>query len=119
MVTFSVLCQLLFPERTVSFGKYKILATLVRMPETAIDENNCLVLGKHDIRSPDQTLVIDPETKSMAKQVTSYQELTLGILRLMLAMILLRLAREKQSPIESTYKLNPAMAAPRVGESSI
>ena len=82
MVTLPVLGQLSFPERTVSFGKGKILATLVCVPETSIDENDGLVLGKHNIGSPHQAFVIDTEAESMAKQIAPYQKLTLGILRL-------------------------------------
>lgn len=52
------------------------------MPETSIDENNGLVLGKHNIGSPYQAFVIDTEAESMAKQIAPYQELTLGILSL-------------------------------------
>ncbi len=51
------------------------------MPETSIDENDGIVLGKHNIGSPYQAYVIDTKAEPMAKQIAPYQELTLGILR--------------------------------------
>lgn len=37
----------LFPEWGVALGHYKVLATLVAVPEAAVDEDDCLVLAQH------------------------------------------------------------------------
>jgi hypothetical protein len=82
LISFPILSKLFFPEQTVGFGKHKILTTLMGMPKTSIDKNDSVILGKYNIGFPHQTLVIDPESESMTKQVTSHQELAPGVLRL-------------------------------------
>ena len=51
-VTFFVFAYFLKPEGCVCFGNDKILTALVPVPETAIYENHCLVLRKHNIWFP-------------------------------------------------------------------
>ena len=51
----------------------------MHMPEAAVDENNCVVLGKHNVRLAGIAFVIFSVTKAMAEQILPNDFFGLGI----------------------------------------
>ena len=72
----------LFPERGVALGHYKITATLVAVPEAAVDEDDGAVLAQYYVGGAGQVLDIYAVAVAMGMQVTAHNQLGLGVLAL-------------------------------------
>ena len=68
-----------FPEISIIFWPYKILAPLMPMPKTPINKYNCFIFWKHNIRCSRQSPVIFTIAKTSGKQVLSHKCLWLGV----------------------------------------
>ena len=69
----------LFPEWGVARGHYKVLATLVAVPEAAVDEDDCLVLAQHNVGCAGKPADIYLVTVAVSMQVAAYDHLGLGV----------------------------------------
>ena len=72
----------LFPERGVALGHYKVLATLVAVPEAAVDEDDGAVFAQHYVGGAGQALDIYAVAVATGVQVTAHNHLGLGVLAL-------------------------------------
>ena len=72
----------LFPEWGVALGHYKVFATLVSVPEAAVDEDGCPVLAQRYVGGAGQALDIYAVAVAMGMQVTAHNQLGLGVLAL-------------------------------------
>lgn len=67
-IPFEVACEFLFPEFGVCFGQCGVPASLVAVPETAVNEDRCLVFGQDDVGLPRELRVVEPEAETCAVQ---------------------------------------------------
>ena len=72
----------LFPERGVALGHYKVTATFVAVPETAVDEYDGAVLAQYYVGGAGQAFDIYAVTVAVGVQVTAHNQLGLGVLAL-------------------------------------
>lgn len=66
------------PEVSVGLGDRVILATLVAVPEAAVNKNDGAVLGKDDVRGTGQMFVVDTVAETQAPEGFAQEELRLG-----------------------------------------
>ncbi len=71
LVVFDIAAELLFPVFDVRFWGGCISATLMMMPETAVDEDDGHMLWKHDVRSARKASDVLAETIAKAKEIAS------------------------------------------------
>ena len=64
----------LFPEWGVALGHYKVLATLVTVPEAAVDEDDCLVFAQYYVGGAGQALDVYAVAVAMGVQVTAHNQ---------------------------------------------
>ena len=81
-VAFLVAVNLLLPEFGVCLGHYKVFATLVAVPETAVDEDDGAVLAQHYVGGAGQALDVYAVAVAVGMQVAAHNHLGLGVLAL-------------------------------------
>lgn len=79
-VAFNVSFEFMIPEFPVGCRSACIPATLMPVPEAAVDEYNGLVLWQHDIRMSRISPVVFSESQSFRKEIFSDDFLRLGVL---------------------------------------
>lgn len=79
-VALDVSFELLIPEFPVGCRSACIPASLMPVPEAAVDEYNGLVLWQHDIRMSRISPVVFSESQSFRKEIFSDDFLRLGVL---------------------------------------
>ena len=67
-VPFAVAVDFRLPERCVGLGQYELSASLMPVPETAVDENNRSVSAHHYVRLSRHALDIEPVPVSVHPQ---------------------------------------------------
>ena len=72
----------LFPEWGVALGHYKVFAAFVTVPETAVDEDDCLVLAQHYVGGAGQAFDIYAVAVAMGMEVTAHNQFWFCILAL-------------------------------------
>ena len=72
----------LFPEWGVALGHYKVLASFVTVPETAVDEDDCLVFAQYNVGGTGQALDVYAVAVAMGVQVTSHNQFWFCVLAL-------------------------------------
>ena len=72
----------LLPEWGIAFGHYKVFATLVAVPEAAVDEDDCLVLAQYYVGGAGQALDVYAVAVAMGMEVTAHNQLRFGVLAL-------------------------------------
>lgn len=72
----------LSPEVNVGFGQSIILATLMSMPETTVDEHNSFVILQHNVRRAGQFAVVDTIAQSSGEKELPHNHLRFCILSL-------------------------------------
>ena len=72
----------LFPEWGIALGHYKVTATFVPVPETAVDEDDGAVLAQRYVGCAGQSLDIYAVAVAMGMQATARYHLGLGIIAL-------------------------------------
>lgn len=72
----------LFPEWGVALGHYKVLATLVTVPEAAVDEDGCPVFAQYYVGGAGQAFDVYAVAVAMGVQITSHNQLGFGVLAL-------------------------------------
>lgn len=78
LVTFAVTGYLCLPEVGVGLWQDKLLATLVTVPKTTINEDSRSILAHDDVRFAGHALDIEPVAVSVRPQPFSNQYLRLG-----------------------------------------
>ena len=81
-VAFLVAVNLLLPEFGVCLGHYKVFATLVAVPETAVDEDDGAVFAQHYVGGAGQALDIYAVAVAVGVQVTSHNQFWFCVLAL-------------------------------------
>lgn len=76
----SVSIDLAFPEISVCFGCLGMLATLVTMPKTTVNEDYGSVFGQHDVGCAGKFTVADTKAQPLCKKELPNQHLGLGVL---------------------------------------
>lgn len=74
-----IIIKLLLPELNTGFGRVRIFATLMPVPETAMYKNCCIILAKKYIRAPGNGLVCNPVAISSGKKQFPQINLRFGI----------------------------------------
>ena len=77
-VPFAVAVYLRLPESGVGLWMYKLLASLMSVPETAVDENRRSVSAHHYIRLAGHALDIEPVAVSVRPQPSPHRHFRLG-----------------------------------------
>jgi len=80
LVSFAVTGDLVLPECRIGLGKYKLFASFVAMPETAVDKDCRSILAHDDVRLARYALDIQPITVSVCPQPFPDRYLRLGCL---------------------------------------
>jgi hypothetical protein len=62
LIFFNISVKFFKPIALIRSWRSAAITTLVSMPKTAIDENNGLVFGKHNIRFAGQTFLVKAES---------------------------------------------------------
>ena len=65
-----------------ALGRYKLIASLVTVPEAAVDEDDCLVLAQYYVGGAGQALDIYAVAVAMGVEVTAHNQLGFGVLAL-------------------------------------
>ena len=81
-VALFVALYLLFPELGVAFGRDKVAATFVSVPEAAVDEDDGAVFAQDNVGGAWQALDVYAVAVAMGVQVTAHNHLGLGVLAL-------------------------------------
>ena len=81
-VTLDVACDFSCPELRVRFGNDVIFATLMTMPETAVDKDAGAVFPQHNVRTSRQTRMVQTVSESVSKQILPDYHFRLGIGRM-------------------------------------
>ena len=79
-IALSVAADFLLPELCVAFGHYKVSASFVPVPETAVDEDDGLVFPQHDIWCAGQLSDVDAVAVATGMEVAAHEHLGLGVL---------------------------------------
>ena len=79
-VTLAVAFYLSMPEVGVGLGQSVVLATLMSMPEAAVDKHHCAILAHYNVGTTGQAGMVQPIAKSSAEQVVPHYQLRLCIL---------------------------------------
>ena len=69
----------LLPEWGVALGHYKVLAAFVTVPEAAVNEDDCLVFAQYYVGGAGQALDVYAVAVAMGVQITSHNQLGLGV----------------------------------------
>ena len=80
LVTYTIVLYFVLPELCIGFGKDKLLATLMSMPETAINEDSRSVFAHDYIRLSGYTLDVQAISISMRPQPFPHKNFRLGCL---------------------------------------
>ena len=72
----------ILPELAIALGRYKVFASLVTVPEAAVDEDDCLVLAQYYVGGAGQALDVYTVAVAMGVQITSHNQLGFGVLAL-------------------------------------
>ena len=68
LVSFAVTGDLVLPECRIGLGKYKLFASFVAMPETAVDKDCRSVFAHYDVRFARYALHVQPVPVSVRPQ---------------------------------------------------
>ena len=82
LVTFDVACDFSCPELRVRFGNDVIFATLMTMPETAVDKDTGAVFPQHNVWTSRQTRMVQAVSESVSKQILPDYHFRLGVGRM-------------------------------------
>lgn len=80
LVTRLVALYLGLPEPSVCLWDDEVSATVMPMPETAIDEDTCAILAENNVGMTGQARVVQSVTEPTAEQILPHQQLRLGAL---------------------------------------
>ena len=72
----------LLPELAITLGRYKVFATLVTVPETAVDEDYGAVFAQHYVWGAGQAFDIYAVAVAVGMKVTAHNQLWFCILAL-------------------------------------
>ena len=72
----------LSPKWDVALGHYKVFATLVAVPEAAVDEDDCLVFAQYYVWGAGHALDVYAVAVAMGMEVTAHNQLGFGVLAL-------------------------------------
>lgn len=78
-VSLLVASDFLLPEVGVGLWHLEVFASLMAMPEAAIDEDASAVLPQHKVRMTRETWVIQAIAETTAPEIVSHKQLWLGI----------------------------------------
>src|SRR5262249_15924595 len=76
-----VAVYLVQPPFRPAFWHYKVPATRMTMPETAVDKNNRLIFAEYDVRLPREVITVKPESETIGEQYFTNKKLGLRVLR--------------------------------------
>lgn len=78
-IALAVAFDFLLPEGGVGLGQAEIAASLMPMPETAVDENSRAVAAEHDVGRARQRAHVFAVAESAGIQIVAHQRLRLGV----------------------------------------
>ena len=64
----------LLPELAIALGHYKVFATLVAVPEAAVDKDDCLVFAQYYVGGAGQALDVYAVAVAMGMEVTAHNQ---------------------------------------------
>ena len=79
-VPFPVAVYLPLPEVDICFRHPEEAASLVAVPEAAVDKDHRMVFAQHDVGMSGQTWVVQPEPVTMSEEKSSYCQFRFGVL---------------------------------------